>query len=771
MSDGRPGGSAGTRRSGSTTGAAELGERFGPLWATYWFRLRVDSAGRVARAPRRPALVLATARRRCGATAASVQGLNVHHRDAVLAEEARAGASRRARGRARVQRPVRRAALAPVELRSASSRSSTRRRGGCYFDFETLRALEAEEDSTTRWAGELRAELDRFCNEWDSGNPRGALRAHERDARARARGDRPRAHRHGVALAARRDLPQVRAHVHDRHSATWRNTRSTASRARRRSSTRGSRSATPICGSASAHAGRRRASSSPSAAAGSSPTATSRRANRSCASSSTASASSSSEFGRRCTRVLEPRRVRLRGPAAADHARGRDHALPDAEALVEPLQAARAPHVRRGRGSTAARCSATSRRRTPTTSEATVAELREDVARSTSTTSTRGRACSSSATATAAAARRGRCSRRCGARATCRACRARACDERGVLRRARGRARRAARRRRRAVLRVPPRHVHDAGARRSAATAAASRRCTTPSSSPSRAAASTRAPSSTGSGSCCSCSSSTTSSRARRSARLRGRASATSPRSRPARRRSARRAATRSVNTIGVRTPRGRRRSGRRARLRRGAAVRRRSRRSSRATRSRVDGLDARERAPARDALAETERVSSSFDKATGRETLAAPGNRLELYDDRPVEFDAWDIDPFHLETRARLRPADVVTRSVTRRCAPRSRSSARSASEPTDADRPARRRFAPARVPHEVDWHESHTLLKVCFPLAVPRRDGDLRDAVRLRRAADALLDELRRARARGARPPLADLSEHGFGAALLTD
>ena len=38
--------------------------------------------------------------------------------------------------------------------------------------------------------------------------------------------------------------------------------------------------------------------------------------------------------------------------------------------------------------------------------------------------------------------------------------------------------------------------------------------------------------------------------------------------------------------------------------------------------------------------------------RASGREALSGPGNVLELYDDRPVLFDAWDVDPFHLETR-----------------------------------------------------------------------------------------------------------------------
>jgi alpha-mannosidase len=41
-----------------------------------------------------------------------------------------------------------------------------------------------------------------------------------------------------------------------------------------------------------------------------------------------------------------------------------------------------------------------------------------------------------------------------------------------------------------------------------------------------------------------------------------------------------------------------------------------------------------------------------------GREAMAAPGNVLELYDDRPTDFEAWDLDPFHLETRADCPPA-----------------------------------------------------------------------------------------------------------------
>src|SRR5262249_5457064 len=54
----------------------------------------------------------------------------------------------------------------------------------------------------------------------------------------------------------------------------------------------------------------------------------------------------------------------------------------------------------------------------------------------------------------------------------------------------------------------------------------------------------------------------------------------------------------------------------------------------------------------------------SLVEKTAGLEVLAAPGNRLELHDDRPVEEDAWEVDPFHLETGRQCEPAatfDVV--------------------------------------------------------------------------------------------------------------
>ena len=43
---------------------------------------------------------------------------------------------------------------------------------------------------------------------------------------------------------------------------------------------------------------------------------------------------------------------------------------------------------------------------------------------------------------------------------------------------------------------------------------------------------------------------------------------------------------------------------------------------------------------------------------ATGREALSGPGNRIVLFDDRPTDYEAWDIDPFALETARDAAPA-----------------------------------------------------------------------------------------------------------------
>ena len=184
-----------------------------------------------------------------------------------------------------------------------------------------------------------------------------------------------------------------------------------------------------------------------------------------------------------------------------------------------------------------------------------------------------------------------------------------------------------------------------------------------------------------------------------------------------------------------------------------------------------VDGLTI-ENAHLHVQLAADGSVASVVEKATGRETLAAPGNRFELYDDDPVKFDAWDIDPAHLETRRDCPAADRWELLATgplraevafeRRVGDSSR-----LRQIVRLDAEARR----LEFHTTVEWHEEHKLLKVAFPLAVQAANATYEMPFGYAERPTHFSSSFDRARYEVPGHRWADLSEHGFGAALLTD
>lgn len=185
----------------------------------------------------------------------------------------------------------------------------------------------------------------------------------------------------------------------------------------------------------------------------------------------------------------------------------------------------------------------------------------------------------------------------------------------------------------------------------------------------------------------------------------------------------------------------------------------------------RLDGLTL-ENAHLRVELSPDGSVLSVVERATGRETLAAPGNRLELYDDDPVAFDAWDIDPYTLATGRDAAPAEsweVVTQSPLRVevAFERPLGEASRLRQVVRLDAGSRR----LEFHTTVDWHESHTLLKVCFPLAVRATSATYETAFSYAERPTHYSSSFDRARYEVPGHRFADLSEHGFGAAVLTD
>ncbi|MFL5955344.1 MAG: alpha-mannosidase [Gaiellaceae bacterium] len=184
-----------------------------------------------------------------------------------------------------------------------------------------------------------------------------------------------------------------------------------------------------------------------------------------------------------------------------------------------------------------------------------------------------------------------------------------------------------------------------------------------------------------------------------------------------------------------------------------------------------VDGLTL-ENAYLRVELGEDGSVLSVLDKASERETLAAPGNRLELYEDRPVKFDAWDIDPSHLETRADCPAADawqVVSSGPLRAeiAFDRRIGEASTMRQVVRLDAGARR----VELHTTVGWHEEHKLLKVCFPIDVRATSATYEAPFGYAERPTHFSTSFDRARYEVPGHRWADVSEHGFGAALLTD
>jgi alpha-mannosidase len=143
----------------------------------------------------------------------------------------------------------------------------------------------------------------------------------------------------------------------------------------------------------------------------------------------------------------------------------------------------------------------------------------------------------------------------------------------------------------------------------------------------------------------------------------------------------------------------------------------------------------------------------------------------LELYEDQPTDFEAWDLDPFHLETRSDCPPAESAEvaladplRAEVSFERPIGRASRMRQTVRLDAE------SARLDLHCAIDWHEDRRALKVRFPVAVraPRATYEMQFGVVERPTHYSTRRDLAQFEVPGHR--FADLSEHGFGVALLS-
>jgi alpha-mannosidase len=170
--------------------------------------------------------------------------------------------------------------------------------------------------------------------------------------------------------------------------------------------------------------------------------------------------------------------------------------------------------------------------------------------------------------------------------------------------------------------------------------------------------------------------------------------------------------------------------------------------------------------------LDERGNFASLYDKRHDREVLApGGGNRLRAFEDKPINYDAWDIDQFYVEKSRDID--DIIEWTVVER-------------GPLRAGIEIARRFnrstirqrillyadsARVDIQTHVDWHERQVLLKASFPLAIRALDAAYECAFGYVRRPTHRNTSWEAARFEVAAHRWADLSETGYGVSLLND
>jgi alpha-mannosidase len=165
--------------------------------------------------------------------------------------------------------------------------------------------------------------------------------------------------------------------------------------------------------------------------------------------------------------------------------------------------------------------------------------------------------------------------------------------------------------------------------------------------------------------------------------------------------------------------------------------------------------------------------LSSIYDKTADREVVA-PGrsaNLLQLHPDYPNFFDAWDIDRFAFDQVTDLTTLDdlAVLERGPLRVSLRLR---RSFGQSSITQRITLTRDSPVlEFETDVDWRESHKLLKVAFPVAVetPTATYEIQFGHLTRPTRPSTSWELAKFEAWGHQ--WVDLSDENYGVALLND
>lgn len=165
--------------------------------------------------------------------------------------------------------------------------------------------------------------------------------------------------------------------------------------------------------------------------------------------------------------------------------------------------------------------------------------------------------------------------------------------------------------------------------------------------------------------------------------------------------------------------------------------------------------------------------IVRAFDKGTQREIInqEQPGNNLKLYEDRPVNWDAWDIDIFYEECfqeNAKLEETNIIAKGKVRSGL---RFKLKVGNSKIKQEVYLSRNSKRLDFQTEIDWQEDHKLLRVHFPVNINAdyasydiQYGNVKRPTHRNSSRDMAKFEV-------IGHKYADLSENNYGVALLNN
>lgn len=169
--------------------------------------------------------------------------------------------------------------------------------------------------------------------------------------------------------------------------------------------------------------------------------------------------------------------------------------------------------------------------------------------------------------------------------------------------------------------------------------------------------------------------------------------------------------------------------------------------------------------------------VTSLYDKVAAREVIpkGQKANNLVIFDDKPLYWQAWDVEVFHLDSRKELacgetRIAEEKKHRVS--VVTETRISDQSSMKTTiSLSAAVKGEQSYVEVTSDVDWHETMKFLKVEFPVDVRNTEASYETQFGVVRRATHYNTSWDMAKFEVCCHKFADLSENGYGVSILND